>query len=80
MSTDSVTFTDFSARLKNHAIVIEAFGPDDISAKVTIEPDEIWVFYQMTPFAFVSAYGEDAEILAEIFTAIKGIKVSETIN
>jgi len=79
MSEAQIVFTAFSSKPKNQAVVIEASGPDFETASVTIEDDEIFFFYQLTPAQFISRYGEDANILAEVFTAIKGIKISETV-
>jgi len=77
MSSNTVTYTDFSSRLRGYGIEILAEGPDDTTAKIFIEGSEIRQFYDLNPAAFLEKYGDDANTLCELMSAVKGIRCTE---
>ncbi len=77
MSGHMVEYENFESRLKGYGIEITASGRDDEESTVYIPGSDLREFYQLNPASFIDQYGEDAAKLQELFTAVKGIGVSE---
>lgn len=76
MSENMIEYHSHDAVLKNHKIILTGYGPDNIEATVEVESEDISSLYQMSLSSFISTYGENGKILAELWTAIKGIGIT----
>jgi len=77
MSGHMLEFTGYESRLKGYGIEITAEAPDSETITIFVEGSEIRQFYDLNPAAFVERYGDDANTLCELMSAVKGIRCTE---
>jgi len=77
MSKHMITFTSITARFKNYGIKLTALGPDDNEVPCFVPGEDIRELYGCNPAQFIEKYGEDENILFELFNSVYGIAYAD---
>lgn len=77
MSKYILTVTGIDAILKGQNIIITATFPDDTDESIKVSREDVLSIYGITPQKFMEQYGENENVLTELFTAQTGVMVNE---